>query len=54
MKHFNPFADLSPFERVLATREDAAYLPMVVCFVMFLANDLYGFFNWRRMARRQG
>lgn len=39
---------------VLATREDAAYLPMVVCFVMFLANDLYGFFNWRRMARRQG
>lgn len=39
---------------VLATRENAAYLPMVVCFVMFLANDLYGFFNWRRMARRQG
>lgn len=39
---------------VLATMKDRAYLPMVVCFVMFLANDLYGFWNWRRMARRQG
>ena len=39
---------------VMATLEDISYLPMIVCFVMFLLNDLYGFFNWRRMQRRQG
>ncbi len=38
---------------VLAALADPAYLPMIFCFVMFLANDLYGFFNWRRMKRRQ-
>lgn len=38
---------------VLAAATDLSYLPMIVCFVMFLANDLYGFFNWRQMARRQ-
>lgn len=30
-----------------------ANVPMAMCFVMFLANDLYGFMNWRRMSRRQ-
>ncbi len=39
---------------VLATLEDLSYLPMVLCFVMFFINDMYGFFNWRRMAKRQG
>ncbi len=38
---------------VLATMEDLSYLPMVLCFVMFFLNDMYGFFNWRRMAKRQ-
>lgn len=38
---------------VLASIEDPAYTPMVACFVMFLANDIYGFINWRRMRRRQ-
>ena len=38
---------------VLATMESLSYLPMVLCFVMFLLNDMYGFFNWRRMAKRQ-
>ncbi len=28
-------------------------IPMVVCFVIFLVNDLYGFTNWRRMAKIQ-
>lgn len=37
----------------LATVEDISYLPMIVCFAMFLANDIYGFFNWRRMRKRQ-
>lgn len=30
-----------------------AYLPMVLCFVTFFFNDLYGFWNWKRMEKRQ-
>lgn len=37
----------------LALRTDRSALPMVVCFCMFLGNDLYGFFNWRRMRKAQ-
>lgn len=38
---------------VLATMENIGYLPMVLCFVMFFVNDMYGFFNWKRMEKRQ-
>ncbi len=38
---------------VLAMLEDIAYLSVVICFVVFLVNDLYGFINWRRMKTRQ-
>ncbi len=38
---------------ILASIEDISYLPMVMCFVMFLANDLYGFFNWRTLSKQQ-
>lgn len=38
---------------ILATIESIKYLPMILCFVMFLANDLYGFYNWKRMRKRQ-
>lgn len=38
---------------ILATIESIKYLPMILCFVMFLANDLYGFYNWRKMKKRQ-
>lgn len=38
---------------VLAALGDFSCLPMVFCFVMFLANDLYGFYNWQRMRSRQ-
>lgn len=38
---------------ILASCEDTSYIPMVVCFVMFFINDIYGFINWRRMKRRQ-
>lgn len=38
---------------ILATIDDIKYLPMILCFVMFLANDLYGFYNWRKMKKRQ-
>ena len=38
---------------ILASVEDISYLPMVVCFFMFLLNDLYGFFNWKRLSKQQ-
>jgi len=38
---------------ILASVEDISYLPMVACFIMFLFNDLYGFYNWGRMQKRQ-
>lgn len=37
----------------LATIDDFSYLSVVICFVMFLVNDVYGFINWQRMHRRQ-
>ncbi len=38
---------------VLAAREDISYLSVIICFVMFLINDLYGFINWKRMEKIQ-
>ncbi len=38
---------------ILATMKDVSYLSVVICFIMFLVNDLYGFINWRRMHQRQ-
>ena len=38
---------------VLASMEDIHYVSVVVCFVVFFVNDMYGFVNWRRMAKRQ-
>ena len=38
---------------IMASVADISYLPMILCFVMFLVNDLYGFVNWRRMEKRQ-
>ena len=37
----------------LAAIENIAYLPMIACFVAFLANDGYGFYQWQKMKRRQ-
>ena len=37
----------------LAAVEDISYLSVVICFVMFLVNDLYGFVSWKRMEKRQ-
>lgn len=38
---------------VLATFDNISYISVVVCFVVFLANDLYGFYNWLKMEKRQ-
>ena len=37
----------------LAVKEDISYLSVIICFVMFLVNDLYGFVSWKRMEKRQ-
>lgn len=37
----------------LASIKDISFVPMIACFIMFLFNDLYGFFNWRRMQHLQ-
>lgn len=38
---------------VMATMEDTEYVSVLVCFIVFLVNDLYGFINWRKMEKRQ-
>jgi len=37
----------------LATISDISYLSVVICFAMFLINDIYGFVNWSKMQKRQ-
>ena len=38
---------------IMASIYDVKYISVVVCFVAFLLNDIYGFFNWRKMEKRQ-
>ncbi len=38
---------------VLASIKDTVYIPMIFCFIMFFANDIYGFINWQKMKERQ-
>ncbi|MBQ8545455.1 MAG: nicotinamide mononucleotide transporter [Clostridia bacterium] len=38
---------------VMASIENPSYIPMILCFVMFLANDIYGFISWKKMERAQ-
>ena len=37
----------------IATMENVSYISVVVCFITFLVNDLYGFVSWKRMEKRQ-
>lgn len=37
----------------LAALSDISYLSVIICFVMFLVNDIYGFISWRKMSLRQ-
>lgn len=37
----------------LASFEDISYISVVICFAVFLANDIYGYINWARMDARQ-
>lgn len=38
---------------ILATVKSVSYLPMILCFVMFLINDVHGFLCWRKMQKSQ-
>ena len=38
---------------IMAARADIRYLSVIICFVTFLVNDLYGFISWKRMEKRQ-
>ncbi|MBR1443594.1 MAG: nicotinamide mononucleotide transporter [Firmicutes bacterium] len=38
---------------IMASMEDRRYISVVVCFMAFLLNDVYGFINWGRMKKRQ-
>lgn len=37
----------------LAAIEDISYLSVIICFIMFLINDIYGFVSWKKMSKRQ-
>lgn len=38
---------------VMASVSDIKYLSVVVCFLAFLVNDIYGYVNWQKMKLRQ-
>ena len=38
---------------ILASLSDTRYISVVVCFAVFLFNDIYSFFCWQRMKQRQ-
>lgn len=38
---------------ILASLKNPVYVPMVLNFVIFLANDLYGFASWKKMRKIQ-
>lgn len=37
----------------MAAAEDISYFSVLICFAVFLANDIYGFVNWIKMQKRQ-
>ena len=38
---------------ILASIYDIHYISVVVCFIAFLANDIYGYISWKKMKIRQ-
>ena len=38
----------------LATLDNPVYFPVIINFAIFLINDLYGFFSWRKREREVG
>ena len=38
---------------IIASIADPQYISVVVCFAVFLINDIYSFFSWQKMKKRQ-
>jgi nicotinamide mononucleotide transporter PnuC len=38
---------------VMAAMHDASYVSVIICFITFLVNDIYGFISWLKMEKRQ-
>ena len=38
---------------ILASVSDIRYVSVIVCFIAFLLNDIYGYINWKRIQKRQ-
>ena len=49
----NPIGQVLIVMWLMAAKEDPFYFSVAVCFILFLVNDLYGFFCWIRMRRAQ-
>lgn len=37
----------------LAAETDSSYISVIICFAVFLVNDIYGFISWIKMGKRQ-
>ena len=37
----------------MASAENKSYVSVLVCFIVFFVNDLYGFVNWKKMQKNQ-
>ena len=37
----------------IALKEDLGYMSLVICFIIFFINDIYGFINWTRIKNKQ-
>lgn len=38
---------------ILAAVQNISYISVIICFIAFLVNDLYGYINWRRIEKKQ-
>ncbi|MBQ8719840.1 MAG: nicotinamide mononucleotide transporter [Clostridia bacterium] len=38
---------------IIADNTEASYLSVIICFVIFLANDIYTYVNWLKIRKRQ-
>lgn len=38
---------------IYASFSDILYFSVVICFIVFFVNDMYGFISWRKMEKRQ-
>ncbi len=38
---------------VMASFTDISYISVIICFIVFLVNDIYGYISWQKMKHRQ-